>query len=550
MIELGQVKQHLWSRLFRATGNHQFSAPVVFAQGAGSVAYYAHPALQELVAAHLHYMKPHDVVAGWSIYCVISASMWDTDCANVEVKWAPYLEYGDAGVIARASAGNVILSRTTRGMVAVDPREKRIAIVAPDYPGAFLESYKVIRQLLTNLAVDGGAISLHASAICCNGDAVAFIGGKGAGKSTALLHSLASHIPGLSYLANDRILLERRGDDITALCWPTVAGFGGAALAKMSGMADWLTPSFHIRGGGIAYLLLDLPLIETIGTRDNPLSKPSKVRLTPRELETLFGVPCVAQARLTTVVNISLDLSLARSELTEVGSEEDRRKVLAAHFEHVFSNHPDWLGLSKAGLEDRLTTNLSSWGSSDFGKLRVLTLAAGQDIHDIAKGICASFRNPSFSVAPLPRWHFGVYGLVIDKGRVLAVRKTRGPYTGLLDLPGGSPNAGEPLDDALRREMAEETGGEITITGPWSTFDIQVDRDSSNKCIQFRHGGRWRYVHLRGIKYDLDAFEDVAGLEWVILHNWQERNDLSAPLRSVLGALPQYCAESGLSYEA
>lgn len=37
--------------------------------------------------------------------------------------------------------------------------------------------------------------------------------------------------------------------------------------------------------------------------------------------------------------------------------------------------------------------------------------------------------------------HFGIYGIALNKNRdkILLVKKTRGPYTGLYDLPGGTP---------------------------------------------------------------------------------------------------------------
>lgn len=54
--------------------------------------------------------------------------------------------------------------------------------------------------------------------------------------------------------------------------------------------------------------------------------------------------------------------------------------------------------------------------------------------------------------------HFGVYGVCIHEGRILCIRKTRGPYRGRFDLPGGTPEEGESLVETLRREMIEETG--------------------------------------------------------------------------------------------
>lgn len=54
--------------------------------------------------------------------------------------------------------------------------------------------------------------------------------------------------------------------------------------------------------------------------------------------------------------------------------------------------------------------------------------------------------------------HIGVYGVCIVDGHVLLVHKARGPYTGLLDLPGGGIEFGEAPEAALRREFIEETG--------------------------------------------------------------------------------------------
>jgi hypothetical protein len=47
--------------------------------------------------------------------------------------------------------------------------------------------------------------------------------------------------------------------------------------------------------------------------------------------------------------------------------------------------------------------------------------------------------------------HFGVYGLWTHAGKLVLVRKTRGPYTGFLDLPGGTPERGESRHETLRR---------------------------------------------------------------------------------------------------
>lgn len=52
----------------------------------------------------------------------------------------------------------------------------------------------------------------------------------------------------------------------------------------------------------------------------------------------------------------------------------------------------------------------------------------------------------------------GVYALAMYRDNVILIRKSRGPYTGRWDLPGGGVEFGESPLDALVREVQEETG--------------------------------------------------------------------------------------------
>ena len=55
----------------------------------------------------------------------------------------------------------------------------------------------------------------------------------------------------------------------------------------------------------------------------------------------------------------------------------------------------------------------------------------------------------------------GVYGVVMDEGKMLVVRQKSGPYAGKLDFPGGGIEFGESAEQALRREFAEEVAMEF-----------------------------------------------------------------------------------------
>lgn len=51
----------------------------------------------------------------------------------------------------------------------------------------------------------------------------------------------------------------------------------------------------------------------------------------------------------------------------------------------------------------------------------------------------------------------------MDQGRVLLVKRGRDPGKGLWAVPGGKVRRGEPIAEAARREVLEETGLEVEV---------------------------------------------------------------------------------------
>jgi len=72
----------------------------------------------------------------------------------------------------------------------------------------------------------------------------------------------------------------------------------------------------------------------------------------------------------------------------------------------------------------------------------------------------------------------GIGGVVIDGSRLLLVRRGQEPLKGEWSIPGGVLELGETLEGGIRREVAEETGLDVTVV---SMVDV-VDR------IVFEHG--------------------------------------------------------------
>ena len=72
----------------------------------------------------------------------------------------------------------------------------------------------------------------------------------------------------------------------------------------------------------------------------------------------------------------------------------------------------------------------------------------------------------------------GVGGVVVKDGRVLLARRGKEPLYGRWVVPGGTVELGETLEEALVREMQEETGLGVEPVEVLTVFDrIQRDGD-------------------------------------------------------------------------
>lgn len=71
----------------------------------------------------------------------------------------------------------------------------------------------------------------------------------------------------------------------------------------------------------------------------------------------------------------------------------------------------------------------------------------------------------------------GVGAVIVDKGRVLLVKRARAPLLGQWSIPGGLLELGESLRQAAEREAWEETGLEVKATELLGVFErILIDR--------------------------------------------------------------------------
>lgn len=110
-----------------------------------------------------------------------------------------------------------------------------------------------------------------------------------------------------------------------------------------------------------------------------------------------------------------------------------------------------------------------------------------------------SYRNPTPTV-----------DAILQKGtKVLMVRRSKEPFKGMLALPGGFVNEGETVEEAMKREVLEETSLEvepIEILGVYS--DPTRDPRKHTMTVVFVA------IITGGAEKSGD---DAAGLEWVEL---------------------------------
>jgi 8-oxo-dGTP diphosphatase len=122
-----------------------------------------------------------------------------------------------------------------------------------------------------------------------------------------------------------------------------------------------------------------------------------------------------------------------------------------------------------------------------------------------------------FPDAPL----VAVGAVVVDKGRVLLVRRGSEPLKGHWSLPGGLLEVGESLSEGVVREVREETG--LTVQ-PVELVEL-LDRIH-------RDGERVRYHYViadylcRLISGDLKEASDATAVRWVQRAEWNSHSAL------------------------
>lgn len=126
----------------------------------------------------------------------------------------------------------------------------------------------------------------------------------------------------------------------------------------------------------------------------------------------------------------------------------------------------------------------------------------------------------------------GVGAIVLRHGRVLLVRRGRPPGQGLWSLPGGVLEAGERLEDGVRREVREETGLEVSGLRVFEVFE-RILRDKRGRL-------EYHYVLIdylcRAKGGELRPAGDASAVEWVDRRELRRRPLTEGTLEVILTA--------------
>jgi 8-oxo-dGTP diphosphatase len=119
--------------------------------------------------------------------------------------------------------------------------------------------------------------------------------------------------------------------------------------------------------------------------------------------------------------------------------------------------------------------------------------------------------------AKTAKFHLGIYAIIEKEQRILLVKKSRGPYRGMWDLPGGTPAHGETIPQTLQREVREETGIKLIDVVHHTNQAFVVEYKDDEEAISLHH----TCLIYKATQFDSSQFqeniaeEDVAGSSWI-----------------------------------
>jgi mutator protein MutT len=121
----------------------------------------------------------------------------------------------------------------------------------------------------------------------------------------------------------------------------------------------------------------------------------------------------------------------------------------------------------------------------------------------------------TYPAHPIP----GVGAIVVGEQGILLIRRDKDPGKGLWSIPGGIVEVGETQQEAILREVEEETGITVEVIKMIGTFDLII-RDSRNR-VKFHY----ILIHYltRAISFDIQSEFPDSEVRWFSINELPEK---------------------------
>jgi hypothetical protein len=237
---------------------------------------------------------------------------------------------------------------------------------------------RVLRTFLVHRALATGRAVVHASAfVTVSGNTFLLCGDERSGKTTHLIAAL-THLPGVSLLSNDRVVLNAEGGVIRAYGFPHSIGVRLGTLLLNDALKTLLADADPVRPFvGKRFKYDQCYCLETSGDSASQFVPNSELRLyfSPAELAELLGSQTVCSGTLRGIILPSLDREAGAGRWEPVSPSAARvREVLASYRHRYYDNgEPFWNDLLPAPGPDQLSDDAIS-------RVPLVRLYAGEEL--------------------------------------------------------------------------------------------------------------------------------------------------------------------------
>ncbi len=126
-----------------------------------------------------------------------------------------------------------------------------------------------------------------------------------------------------------------------------------------------------------------------------------------------------------------------------------------------------------------------------------------------------------------------VAAIIVKNQQIMLVRRAVNPWKGMLDLPGGFVDPGEGAEEALRRELKEELGIEVS--------DMRYYRSAANRYLFSNY-----MVMTTDLSFivevdaeNFDAKDDIDSIEWYDINAIPLEKVAAESIRKILAEFQQ-----------